>query len=926
MLQHSVLWAKKPQLHDDMTWLSLQGHMADSAETALLVWENFVPRIIQNQIIKGIITEPYEEFEIAKRVLMFLACAHDLGKATPIFQNKKAFNAPRTDGQIRRSIMNAGFILDDNYTNPEKTWHAVVSHAILAKYNFDESVAVVLGGHHGIPPTTGQIEELGEGICDHSCGFDSDAWLGAQYELLKYVLDISGLSMKRAKNLKLTRPAQALLSGLVILNDWIASDTNLFPLVQLEKFSVDSKKRAAEALIKLRLPAAWNFEQYDWDSLYDCRFGIKMPRPVQSALLEVAKNAYAPGIFVVEAPMGEGKTEAALAAAEILAKEMGCRGVYFALPSQATSNAMFERVLDWIKNFDKFERSDKYSVRLTHGRAEFNENYNVLKFSGDVITYSENDENAVIVHEWFSGRKKGVFADFAVGTIDHVLMAGLKQKHLALRHLGFAGKVIIIDECHAYDVYMESYLLKALNWLGAYGVPVIILSATLPRSRRKAVVEAYLNKRESHPLRQTPRAESVADEKWAESLTYPLITYTDGAEVKTIAVESQTENRGKTIYINRCCDENLMDELEINIENGGCAGIIVNTVRRAQELYALVAERFGTDDIRLLHSGFLGVDRNSKEKDLLSLLGSPDKARRPNRLIVIGTQIFEQSMDIDFDVMFSDLCPIDLLLQRIGRLHRHERARPRGLEQAVCYVMGTEWRKFDAGSEAVYGRYILMRSRAILPESITLPQDIPELVAHVYDQESELALPDDVLGDYAIAQKEYESEKEERVRRSEAFQISRPTLKRSLVSWLDMGIRDDSEKRGEAAVRDGADSIEVIIIRRTDSGGLALLPWIGGGRVLPRTEPDEELAKIIAGCYVRLPARLSKKWIIDKIIDALESIMRDEEIVENWYKSPWLKGVLCLILDENLQTDLCGFSVVYDEHLGLRVEKSDEEG
>jgi len=911
------LWAKKSR-HGDELWLPLRAHMSDSAEIAVLLWENFVPHIVKKQIAEGVIAEDCEAFEMAKQILKFVAFAHDLGKATPIFQSKTSFGALQTDGQIRRSIVEAGFPLDNSYTEPKKSWHPFVSHAILARHIFDESIAVILGGHHGKPPNTGQIADLAEGACDRSCGFDKVAWTAAQEELLGQALNISGLNMEFARQLKLSRSAQVLLSGLVILIDWMASDLSLFPLVALTTFSIDSTARATTAFKALKLPAAWLLDQYDPYSLYNDRFGIKFPRPVQNVILETAENSYGSGIFVVEAPMGEGKTEAALAAAEILAGKTGCRGVYFALPSQATSNAMFDRVVKWVKNFDKFCEDDKYSVRLSHGRAEF-------KLSDE--TFIE-DEDSAIVHEWFNGRKKGLFADFTVGTIDHVLMLALKQKHLVLRHLGLAGKVVIIDECHAYDVFMESYLLQTLKWLGHYGVPVIVLSATLPHSRRKAVIDAYLNKREPRSVRQAKKSDAKETEAWAKNLSYPLVTYTEGTEIKSIGVAAQTTVRETAVEFRPCEDSDVLDILENFLENGGCAGIIVNTVARAQKIYSLVMGRFDQKNTRLLHSSFLGVDRNDKEQELLDFLGPSDESNRPERLIVVGTQIFEQSMDIDFDVMFSDLCPMDFLLQRVGRLHRHKRVRPQGARRAVCYVMGTEWGNFDAGSEAVYGRYILMRSRAALPEIATLPKDIPMLVAQVYNEyneENELSLPDEMLEDYEYAKKEHVCEKEERVRRSKNFQITDPTLKSSLVGWLDMDISDDSEKHGEAAVRDGADSIEVIVIRRTGQGELALLPWIQtdreSGCVLPRTQPDEELAKIIAECYLRLPVRLSQKWIMDKIIDALEKDMQNEGIVENWYKSRWLKGTLCLILDGNLQADLCGFKIIYDKNLGLRVEK-----
>ena len=903
----NVLWAKKPKNEDTGMWLPLRAHMGDVAEISRLLWDEWVPYSVKNRIAAGITCQT-DGYSIVKHILVFLAYAHDLGKASPIFQSKRAFKTSETDELIRKSITEAGFPLKEEYSGLHETRHALLSHAILLRHGFDESMAVVVGGHHGVPPTDEQLYTL-RGFKDSS-GFNSEPWRDAQDALLALALDATGLSIEQAKPVTLTRTAQALLSGLIIIADWIASDEALCPLVPLEVYKVDCGQRASTAFNKVALPESWELEQ-DWDNLYYRRFGIKTARPVQEVLLNAAQNAIEPGIFVVEAPMGEGKTEASLAVAEVLAQKVKCRGIYFALPTQATSNAMFDRVIDWLKKLEDY--GENYSVRLAHGRADFYENYSDLKISGK-INIDEDGHASTVVHEWLTGRKKGLLADFSVGTVDQVLMAGLKQKHLVLRHLGLANKVVIIDECHAYDVYMESYLLKALNWLGAYGTPVIVLSATLPTARRQAVINAYLN-------RHGRKAEESKSQEWATSLAYPLITFTNGDEVCSISVQNQAHKsvpgREITVDIRQISEDMFLDTLKSVLSNGGCAGVIVNTVKRAQHFYKLAEERFGADAVELLHAGFLVKDRASREQDLLKLLGPPPEAKRPEMRVVIGTQIFEQSMDIDFDILFTDLCPMDLLLQRIGRLHRHKREkRPLGLERPICCIMGTQWGEFERGSEAVYGKYILMRTRAILPDRITLPGDIPMLVAGAYDDSIDLSFSNEVLE----ARDDDAQKTKARKRSAQAFQIGGPNLKSSLVNWLDISV-GDSDQRGEAAVRDGSDSVEVLVIQRKGDG-VYLLPWIEGGRGLPRTTPDNELAKIIAGCSVRLPSVFGSEWMIDKVINALEVEMETEGITKAWYESPWLKGTLCLILDENMEADICGYQLRYDRRLGLIHEKN----
>jgi len=278
-------------------------------------------------------------------------------------------------------------------------------------------------------------------------------------------------------------------------------------------------------------------------------------------------------------------------------------------------------------------------------------------------------------------------------------------------------------------------------------------------------------------------------------------------------------------------------------------------------------------------------------------------------MIVVGTQIFEQSMDIDFDVLVAEICPIDLLIQRLGRLFRHDRERPESFKNAVCYVIGADNGNFERGSEWVYGKYLLMRTLAALPDRAVLPADIPNLVADVYDDSVEM--PDEIMEE----KQKWEQEMQLRSDRANAFQVSSPYIRAPLLGWLDTSA---SDAEGDAAVRDGPDSLEVIVIQRRDKE-LCFLPWIEQGQALPLTVPDDKLSRKLLGCTLRLPALLSAEWNVEKTIEELEESMVAEGLKKGWYRSHLLKGVLVMILDKDQEIMLRGHQLRYDQKLGLCV-------
>jgi CRISPR-associated endonuclease/helicase Cas3 len=623
--------------------------------------------------------------------------------------------------------------------------------------------------------------------------------------------------------------------------------------------------------------------------------------------MQTVSSINSPGIFVLEAPMGAGKTEAALVAAEIFAYNAKRTGVFFALPTQATSDGIFTRILDWVNNLD----DGSHSIKLAHGKAQFNEAYQALNlFEGS--TNVGEDEDGAMVHVWFEGQKKTMLADFVVGTIDQLLLAALRQKHVMLRHLGLSGKVVVIDECHAYDVYMSQYLAMALRWLGAYHVPVIVLSATLPNQKRQMVINAYLGRESTEGQENSPAPE------WIARQDYPLVTYTDGGAVKQQAVE--TISATLEVDLEYLAEAAIPGRLEDLLSDGGCAGVVVNTVGRAQVLVRTLRERFGKDAVRLHHSLFLSPDRIEKEKILLEELGKKGE-RRPVKLIVVGTQVLEQSLDIDFDVVITDICPMDLLLQRIGRLHRHTRTRPAKLSRALCLITGLDGDGFDAGAKAVYGEYLLMRTKALLTERIAIPRDIPSLVQGVYDEERELS---PAPPGYFEAKQKWERMIEDKEKRACDFRISPPSKRGNIIGWLNTDV-SGSDKRGEAAVRDTDESIEIMLVQEKDGGRVCFLPWEENGREIRRNEtPEDELAQKLARQSVRLPHALCAPWNIAQTIDEIERL--NMERLPMWQASSWLNGGLFLILDSNLSATLCGYRLTYDPDDGLLYKKEEDSG
>lgn len=915
MTNVEVLWAKKNENSGIFKWLPLSVHLKDTESVIGWLFDHWLSSSQRVYLSSQINSDNEED---VRNVLRFLGAVHDIGKATPAFQIQKGYaNSEDLDKTLLERLERAGFtgISSLTLTAPRATHHTLAGEFILKKYGVEDDIGSIVGAHHGKP-----IDSILD--CYDQKAYPANyyqaenpkseiykKWEEVQRSVLELALKQSGFSEVSSLP-EISQPGQVLMSGLLIMADWIASNEEYFPLYLIDQNVTKDPEQLMERFREgiqvwyRDMP----LEIYNTPScvqLYQQRFGFS-PKVVQEKIFYTFEQIRNPGIAIIEAPMGMGKTEAALAAAEVAAAKTGSSGLFFGLPTQATSNGMFGRVKQWLDSVTKAYETSQ-SLRLCHGKAALNEEMSSLQQASRDINIDDLDNGSVFVNEWFSGRKKTALDDFVVGTVDGFLLTALKQKHLALRHLGFSKKVVIIDEVHAYDTYMQQYLEEAIQWMGAYSAPVILVSATLPQEKRESLIRAYL------------KGKGVRDRNMSfpeAGNSYPLISYTDGSEIKTQVDFSSDAN--KCIFVRKLDEDCLMDTIDDLLENGGVLGIIVNTVRRAQELGRRCKELFGADRVDILHSAYIATDRIEKESELMNMIGKNSK--RPEKKIIIGTQVMEQSLDIDFDVLITDLCPVDLLLQRMGRLHRHEIQRPGKLAKPVVYVLGTNKDlDFNRGTERIYGKYFLIRTQYFLPDEIQIPADIPKLIHKVYGDE-ELNLSDEGSKKYSDSFNKMKIERANKADKAKTYRIESPDNgiypeESNLIGWLKEADHSESDEMAAAQVRDTSETVEVIALKKYGQGyGL----FKDGKDISDRIDAPG-VAKEAAKQTIRLPNFAVSRMGVTKTIEYLEEYNRKN--LKEWQEVPWLKGALGIIFDENncfLMNDMC---LKYDSEYGLREEK-----
>lgn len=909
----SCFWAKKNRVNSIPKWLPLMIHLNDTMEVCGLLYEYWLSEGVKDFLHESVKSHSNDNALLLKNLCKFLGATHDIGKAIPIFQFKPSiYNDKELDDIIIDNLKKAGFKNIDlfSYNKKENLPHNQSGQYILDKFGVNFCVANIVGAHHGRP--------LSRFISDECFSYSSSIYQDdninsdlakSWQEIHKNIFDwaMSACDFTYASDLPLiSQPGQVILSGLLIMADWIASNEYYFPLINTDDYIADNDRVQSgfDKWYKDRAKS-WKPEGY-FKEIYQNRFDfINEPRVAQSKVSEEINNIENPGIIILEAPMGMGKTETALVAVEELAQKTGRTGMFFALPTQATSNGIFSRVMDWIKHTDGGK-----SIRLIHGKAQLNEEFFNLPKSRNIY-----EDGEIGVNEWFAGRKLSILDDFVVGTVDQILLAALKQKHLMLRHLGFSNKVVVIDEVHAYDAYMSVYLYQAIRWLGAYRVPVVILSATLPIEKRNQLLETYMVGT-GYKFKTIPKPD-----KFETNEAYPLLTYNDGEIIKQFDdFEKEYGQDYKIIKKSKKQSEDIVRLIKEITPDGGIVGVIVNTVKKAQNFAKKCVYEFGEDNVDLLHSSFIATDRYKKEKDLINSIGK--NKNRPDFKIIIGTQVIEQSLDIDFDVMITDLAPMDLILQRMGRLHRHENAkRPNNLKDPKVFVLNCSNYDFDKSSTYVYSEYVLFRTEYYLPDIINLPNDISRMVQLVYSGKT-LDIDDNLRITYDRYKEKSEREIVDKEKRAMSYRIGAPLKKVSeekvISDWLKNSNHEaeSSDIKASAQVRDSIDTVEVIALKACN-GGYEFFDQDG------LLDPsDNKTAMEIAKRTIKLPLALYYGHGIDKIIHELEKYYLEN--FSNWDNQNWLKGSLAIIFDEKNEFKILDKTLKYDVKYGLKLIKEDE--
>jgi CRISPR-associated endonuclease/helicase Cas3 len=742
----STLWAKRDQRSGASH--PLLHHLLDTANVAGRLWEHRMPPTVRQRLAAAMGLDP----DGARSLASLIAGLHDLGKATPPFQRRLA--GIRSGLDPRHDAAGEHLVREWLQTPPLS-----MAPASAATY------AEVVGCHHGspAPPVRFGTARLG-----------GDDWKGARASLVSllarhcYPDGLPALAACPA----LPVVAQAMLAALVCLADWIASNEGFFPYAEdtpAAEYLPLSADRADAAIRAL----GWS----DWaPATPPLRFAelfghLGQPRPLQVAVESALSPGAASSLILIEAPMGEGKTEAAEFVADHLGATGASWGLYMGLPTMATANAMYDRVGRYLE--DRYPAA-RPEFRLLHGHAFLSRQADLWRASTEGAEAHGED--------WFGHRKRGLLAPLGVGTVDQALMAALRTRHSFVRLLGLAGKTVIIDEVHAYDAYTSQLLVRMLRWLREMDASVVLLSATLPAATRRALVATYTD-----------------DEGTGPAAAYPRVTIVRNGAVEAIPCSPCREFETRVLQVPA---EGLAERLDAALRDGGCAAVILNTVPRAQTTYQGLRDALEPRgiDVDLFHARYPLEERLAREGRVVGRFGR-DTTRRPERAVLVATQVIEQSLDLDFDLMVTEHAPVDLLLQRSGRMHRHALGsrRPRGLSEPTLWLLESN---LDAegvpafgNSAFVYSEYVLLRSWLALGgrRSIRLPGDVESLIESVYGPEPDApAIEPAIARRLAAARARHDEHIAKLARSARDVQLPDPNRGATLSDLLDRVVEDDA--------------------------------------------------------------------------------------------------------------------------------------
>ena len=745
MSDNSILnyWGKARKLEDgSYDYHLLVYHCLDVAAVGKLWLEKSHAFLKKAANASGLSVKAFMEW------FLFFLALHDIGKFRLSFQNLCPSILKILQGR-------------DNVKLPYSVRHDQLGYDLYEEYIFDilfntffkglksiplkeyfDIFAFSSFGHHGLPPKSCRVCKNLKVIEEY---IDTVSQFFLSKKSIEEIKSIFLLSKsERYAQIEGFKLFSWQLAGLTTLCDWIASGDDSFVFCsnekELDEYFRTACKNAELAIASAEIVSTPISKIQGMNRLFP-KFSLS-PTPLQKFCNETPVNGKAQ-LWILEDVTGAGKTEAALTLASRILGAGGGTGCFVALPTMATSNAMYERMAEVYHRL--YEDGTRPSLTLSHGsrhmsetfRSSYSDSLNNLSHLGEVSD-EDIDEGQAHCSQWLAdSSKKALLADVGVGTIDQILLAGLPVRYQSLRAFGMSQKVLIIDEVHSFDAYMLRLLENIISAQAAFGGSVILLSATIPFLVRERFCEVFTKGLDSGAF--------FLEEKKG----FPLVTSVtnEGILETNVNTRSSVARSVSVEFYESVEDVYLL--IEESIQACQCVCWIRNTISDVAASYEELTIR-GIKKLDMFHSRFALKDRLEIEKRVLKHFRIKSKQEEREGQILIASQVVEQSLDLDFDVMISDLAPVDLLIQRAGRLHRHERE---GRTDPVFYVYtpadcenpSSEWyaEAFSNARWVYKDTAMLWRTKEILKrrKKLKMPDEARLLIDSVYGEEA-LEVPD----------------------------------------------------------------------------------------------------------------------------------------------------------------------------------------
>lgn len=772
--------------------------------------------------------------EALRPFVLLLVGLHDIGKISQVFQSKselgpkgplKPFPSQQRHDAAGRGLWGAKWSTLQSVFASYLASNTTAHFGLLALWQ-------AVTGHHGAPVDAAAAE-----------GFlstekqDVAAFVGAFAKLFPPPSDRLHIESTTAHQLSWH------LAGLTTISDWIGSNEAQFGYQRPDDFNNDlavywvhAKATAGRAVDRSGILPSSSPRTVDARHLLAHIDGEHSPLQKKAFACDLPEG---PMLAILEDTTGSGKTEAALVLAARLMAEGRASGLFFGLPTMATANAMYGRLATSYRRL--FDDAAMPSLVLAHGKRALNPAFrdSILEVDDrEIDDATDVPTSSATCAAWIADDRRTVFlADVGVGTIDQALLGVLPSRHQILRLWGLADHVLIVDEAHSFDSYLSRELEILLEFHAALGGSAVVLSATLSTDARARLVQAF------------QRGLGVNASTAAEEAPYPLLTLV-GREANIAEPVATRADIARDLNV-RCVSS--VDEVVAHVvamsDRGATVAWVRNTVDDCQDAYARLQAR-GIDPI-LLHARFAMVDRLRIEDGVQRLLGrdsTPETRKRGDGkgLVLLGSQILEQSLDYDVDAMVSDLAPIDMLIQRAGRLWRHPHrndARPIGVDEREFVVLSPnpehvtsrEWyRELLAGAAAVYPDHgFVWRSAKVLADEkrIVTPGGIRDLLAAVYDGDAP-ALP----ADLQRASREADGQR---------YAFRSIATNATLTHSVGYGGNYQQFANDQMVMTRLGEEVTVFRLARWDNG--RLVPWAG----LPEDDRDIMRAWALSECAVR---------------------------------------------------------------------------